>query len=262
LLLIWRVQIRRHWTWNKDKAGLALMNILKGKKNIIEQTEGLTLSIGENEAQRSFSGDTIEGLRHLITRLQQRGGLPKRLSMVAALRKEGVSYLSQALATIIAHDLDRQVCLVDLNFWWSDECFQSNQDQPSMVQILNGEFRLEDAIRHTCFPNLHILPAGTVPRQKRPALAKSNELTEFINELGLFYDHLLLDVPAILATTESASLASLGNAACLVIKQGVTQVGEVSLALDEIEHMELVGSVLNHVRISTPQPILRLLTYW
>jgi Mrp family chromosome partitioning ATPase len=72
----------------------------------------------------------------------------------------------------------------------------------------------------------------------------------------------ILDIPAILATTDSVTLASLGNVACLVIQQGVTQVGDVSQALDEIEHLEIMGSVLNNIRIATPKPILKVLSSW
>ena len=239
------------------------MNVLKREKFIEDEIPGLALSIDGIEGHINFKDETIQSLRHLVTRAQQKGCFPERLSIVSTLRQEGVSYISQALATIMANDLlDCRICLVDLNFWWPDIFFQTNLEHPSFVQILTEDIQIEQAILHSNYPNLKILPAGDVPRPKRPVLAKSKELSAFIRDLNQSFDYVFLDVPAILATSDSVTLASLGNAACLVIKQGVTQVGEVSQALDEIEHLEILGTVLNNIRISTPKPLLKILSNW
>jgi len=238
------------------------MEILRRKKKPGDEIDRLILSIRGDEIQKSFEGEILDEMRHLVNRVQQRDGFPNRLSVFSALRQEGVSYISQALATTMAHDLDQRICLVDLNFWWSDVIFQTGLKQPSLSQVLDGEGLLEDALYQSSFSNLQLLPSGQIPRHKRPVWAKSEALVEIIQDLSSLYDYLILDIPAILATSESATLASLGNAACLVIRQGVTQVGEVGQALDEIDHLELIGSVLNQVRVSTPKPILKLLTNW
>lgn len=238
------------------------MKLLKRKEKILDDIPGLSLYINGSESQKDFKPEIIEGLRHLITRVQQKGGFPKRLSLVAALRKEGVSYTSQALAATMAHDLNHKICLVDLNFWWPDPFLQPKENQSSLVQILDGESQLEDLLLQTNYSNLHILPSGEIIRHKRPILAKSKELVDLVHHLSSQYDYVILDIPAILGTTESVSLAALGNAACLVIHQGVTQVGEVSQALDEIEHLEIIGSILNNVRISMPKFILKVLANW
>ncbi len=238
------------------------MNILKRNKKIQDEVPGLTLSLNGGEVQINFKDEIIQGLRQLVTRVQQNGGFPKRLSVVSALRKEGVSYISQALATTMANDLDCQICLVDLNIWWPDDFFQTNLEQPTLEQILTEDIQLEEVILHTDYPNLDILLSGEIPRRKRPILAKSKKLADFINNLNLHFDYVILDIPAILATTDSVTLASLGDAACLVIQQGVTQVGDVSQALDEIEHLEIMGSVLNNIRIKTPKPIFKILSNW
>jgi Mrp family chromosome partitioning ATPase len=238
------------------------MNILKRKKKIQDEVPGLMLSLNGGEIQINFKNEIIQGLRQLVTRVQQNGGFPERLSVVSALRKEGVSYISQALATTMAHDLDCQICLVDLNIWWPDDFFQTSLEQPSLLQILTEDIQLEQVLLPTDYPNLKILRSGEIPRQKRPVLAKSKELADFIDNLNIHFDYVILDIPAILATTDSVTLASLGNVACLVIQQGVTQVGDVSQALDEIEHLEMMGSVLNNIRIATPKPILKVLSIW
>jgi succinoglycan biosynthesis transport protein ExoP len=206
-----------------------------------------------------FSGETIDGLRHLVTRLLQKDKLPERLSIVSALRQEGVSYLAQALAATLAHDLNARVCLLDLNYWWPNERIQSEESQRSLSAVIAGQTSLEDALVRISWPEIAILPAGEIPRHSRSKAAHSQEIRELIDSLQKQFDHLILDVPAILSTPDSVALASLSDSACLVIRQGVTRKSDVSQALDEIEHLDVVGVIMNQVRLSTPAWLVKML---
>ena len=90
-------------------------------------------------------------------------------------------------------------------------------------------------------------------------MARSNALKEAIYRLSDQFDHLILDVPAIRKTSDSVPLASLGNACCLVIQQGITTIEDVKLSLDEIDHLSIIGTVLNQVNITTPEKLLNLI---
>ena len=208
-----------------------------------------------------YSSETIDGLRHLVTRLRQREKLPERLSIVSALRQEGVSYLAQALAATLAHDLDARVCLVDLNYWWPNERIQSGENKPTLSAVIAGQARLEDALLHTGWPEIAILPAGEVPRHSRSKVAHSQEIRQVIETLQMQFDHLILDVPAILSTPDAVALASLSQAACLVIRQGLTTKDDVSRALDEIEQLNVVGVIMNRVELATPSWLVKMLAF-
>ncbi|MCA9925602.1 MAG: hypothetical protein KC421_24695, partial [Anaerolineales bacterium] len=67
----------------------------------------------------------------------------------------------------------------------------------------------------------------------------------------------LLDIPALLATSDAIPLASLSSGSCLVIKQGVTSIENVRLALDDIAHLNMLGVILNQAVIKTPKLFLR-----
>lgn len=208
-----------------------------------------------------YPSETIDGLRHLVTRLRQRDRLPERLSIVSALRQEGVSYLAHALAATLAHDLSARVCLVDLNYWWPNEGFQSGENRCTLSAVIAGQARLDEALLHTGWPEIAILPAGEVPRHSRSKVAHSREIRAIIQDLQLQFDHLILDVPAILSTPDSVALASLSDSACLVIRQGVTSKDDVSRALDEIEHLDVVGVIMNQVRLATPAWLVKMLAF-
>jgi Mrp family chromosome partitioning ATPase len=184
---------------------------------------------------------------------------------VSALRQEGVSYIARGLAMTMAHDLAVDVCLVELNWWGSDHSFLNdnpkieNVNRDGLTAVLAGEAELDDVLVETSYPNLWIAPSGEMPKQNRPVMARSRILKELIDELSSRFEHLILDIPAVLYTSDAVPLASLSTACCVVIRQGITPVNDVKQALDEIDHLPMLGVVLNNAKISTPSFIAKLI---
>jgi len=217
----------------------------------------LILPQRNGEPIHNFPGAVVDNLRHTITRIERNSPLPARLAIVSALREEGVTYLTQALAATLAHDMPVSVCVVDLNWWWPSTTTLVEEDNPGLAGMFTGEATLEDIIVPTNWPNMALVPAGHLPIERRPVIARSQMLVQIIEELSKEFDHLVLDVPAVRATTDAVPLASLGEACCLVIRQGVTTVEDVRLTLDEIDHLPILGVILNRVRLKTPRAILK-----
>ena len=219
----------------------------------------LVLPLGDGTSAYNFPGAVVDNLRYMVTRILRNGQLPARLAIVSALRQEGVTYLAHALAMTIAHDMALRVCIVDLNWWWPSTSVLAAQDNPGLAGVIAEEATLEEIIAPTGWSNLDFVPAGILQIEHRPAVARSQVLRQIIISLSKQYDHLILDIPAILATNDAIPLASLGDGCCLIIRQGATTVEDVRLALDEIDHMCMLGVVMNQVRLSTPAPILKLI---
>jgi Mrp family chromosome partitioning ATPase len=219
-----------------------------------------------------FSPEVVAGFRRMITQLTYQHKLPKRIAVVAALGEEGVTYTTLAMAAMLANDLNARVCAVELN-WWSPalllrmpptiavapvgyrapvQLFQL-QRSPGLTAVLGGAAQLDEVLVPTVLPNLTVLTAGALPARDRPALARSAELKAFVEELSERFDFVVLDVPAIQPTSEAIALASLGQACCLVVRQGVTPVNTVRHALDDIKHMPMLGVVMNRARLKTPR---------
>ena len=228
----------------------------KGQKNNAENLP-ITLRGVDGEIIFSIPEDIILDLRKMVTRLDRVDKLPARLSLTSAISGEGVSYISRALAATISNDLDRTVCIVELN-WWSPSSFVQPVNG-GLSAILNEQSTLEKEVIDTGWKKLSILPSGTVRKSERPVMARSTILKEAIYELSDQFDHLILDVPAIQKTSDSIPLASLGNACCLVIRQGVTTIEDVKQSLDEIDHLSILGVVLNQVHITTPEMFINLI---
>ncbi|NNJ11088.1 CpsD/CapB family tyrosine-protein kinase [Chloroflexales bacterium ZM16-3] len=255
------------------------------KNQDINQDNVLSLRAAGGALQRTFDADVIQSFRYMSTELKLNRDLPRRVAVIAALRGEGVTHTAVALGLTLANDTGARVCVVEVN-WWApglitlldprsladsatkkrrkknSDVAQSDPalpDHPGLAQVLAGEASLDDALIHTDMPNFDLLPAGTIPVARRPPLARSAVLREFLDQLSTRYDHLLLDVPAVRTTSDAIALASLSDACIVVSRQGATSTTSVQQALDDVKSLTMLGVVLNKVSIKTPRWILSLI---
>lgn len=228
----------------------------------------------------AFPAQSTQHFRRLLTGLMHRDGLPRRLSVMATLPKEGVTYTTLALATTLASDMAVSVCAIELN-WQSPgmqaqlaagekkkpakrtkaggDAASGGTGSPGLAAVLTEKATLEEALIQTDLPNLALLPAGELPPFQQAYMARSERLHECIEQLSQKFDYMVLDIPAIRSTSDAISLASLGTAGCMVVQQGVTSVSKVREALDEVKHLPILGIILNQVNIHTPRWILDLI---
>jgi Mrp family chromosome partitioning ATPase len=203
-------------------------------------------------------------IRYLLARIQlnDAAGLPARLAFTSALQGEGVTYVTRTLAAVIAHDLRRSVCVVDLN-WWprrSRSSADSDSGSPGLADVLQGHRPLDDVLVSTNDPLLTLLPAGDVPVPLRPVIAVNSLLDDLLVELSGRFDHLLLELPAVLRTSDALTLVRLCDAYALVVRHGVTTEAQVREALDELSGAVSLGIVLNRESTRVPRRIARLLS--
>lgn len=249
----------------------------RSKKQRGIQDSTLALRAADGTPFHAFPGAVVDNFRRMITGLFHREELPARISMVAALRQEGVTYTTLALATTLANDLAARVCAVELNWQWpgmqallsppgnkKKGSKQQSSRQASntanvatsssgLAAVLSGSATLDEALIQTELPNLALLPAGEMALAQRPYMARSEALKACIEDLNQRFDYVLLDIPSIQATSDAIALASLGTACCLVIQQGVTPVSKVRITLDEVKHLPMLGVVLNKIHVHTPK---------
>lgn len=239
----------------------------------------LTVRAAAGVLQRTFDPDIVQSFRYMSTELTLNSELPRRVAVIAALRGEGVTHTAVALGATLSSDTGASVCVVELN-WWAPGMIslldprvvveasakkggkKSKAEIPSLDPVLPGhpglskvlanEASLDDAILHTDIPNFDLLPAGELPIAKRPSVARSAALRQFLDRLSERYDHLILDIPAVRTTSDAIVLASFGNACIVVARQGATSITSVQQALDDVKSLTMLGVVLNKVSIQMP----------
>jgi len=216
----------------------------------------ITVSLPGEQPWLTFSENVVESVRHMYNRLCRVDPFPKQLALISSLRQEGTTYLSRAIGATLAKDLSSSFCVVELNWWWPTSELPDSYQSGGLAAVMTGEVELEKAIIRTSMPNLTILPAGDLDIDLRSTISRGTTFKAAIEYLTEHFDHLILDIPAILATNEAVPLASRAAACCLVIHQGITTIENVRLALDEISHLPIVGVMLNQVNLYTPQLVL------
>lgn len=223
------------------------------------ETNPLYLETGDGIRVLELPSAVAARYRHLHTRLAREDPLPRRLGIIAALRGEGVTPVSLGLATVMAHDMEVRFCVVETNLWWPGLAKHAQVEPvPGLAEMVRGESEPGDVLRPTALENLWLLPAGECEETLRPRLARSRAIGEALDVLDGQFDHLLLDIPAVLATDDAVPLAGLADGLCLLVRQGATPIPLARQALDQVEHLSIRGVVLNGDKTTVPRWLLRL----
>lgn len=197
-----------------------------------------------------------EQLRYMLSRVQKKDRLPRRMAILSALRGEGVTYAARALAAVLAHDLKASVCLVDLNWHAPNGELAASTETGGLAGVLNGTLAVERALLSTGWPNLKVLPAGTLNPTERSAAAYSPALRAVLESLDQAFDHLVLDIPAVLSTSDAVMLARLADMCFFVIRQDATQELDVKRSLTELDTVPVAGVIFNRVRFAAPRRLI------
>jgi Mrp family chromosome partitioning ATPase len=198
-------------------------------------------------------------LRFVLARVQMQEGLPSRLALTAALKGEGVTYVTRTLGALIAYDTDARVAVLDLNWRRPKERTEDADTRPSLVDAIERDVSVDEILQPTANPRLFLVDAGEVAPSRRPALAATRKLEIVLDELESRFDHMLMDLPPVLASSDAISLAQLADAYALVVRQGAATTNQIDTALEELRGTETIGVILNRVESKVPRRLRRLL---
>jgi Mrp family chromosome partitioning ATPase len=226
----------------------------------------------------------LEAVRFLVASLQNQekeAQLPTRLGFTSALTGEGVTFLSRTVAAVVAHDLRERVCLIDLN-WTNDaggkeeggsrrrrrrrrrqrEVTTPDIAPLGLADVLRRDATLREIIVQSDDLQLSTVAAGAATSAEAQVFAQSNELAHVVNVLERHYDRLVFDLPPVLASSASITLARQADAIALVVRQGVTSDTQVRQALERLAPVPSLGVVLNRVTSRIPRSVQRRLAAW
>ena len=133
---------------------------------------GLAIVDEHGELRHVTAARVATSVRYLLARLQTEADsdIPRRMAFTSTLSGEGVTFIANSFASVLAHDLARRVCVVDLN-WWSSgngESKEGAEPRPGMFEVLWRETDIADVLVATQTPNLWLLPPGRAPLSVRP----------------------------------------------------------------------------------------------
>lgn len=209
--------------------------------------------------------DVANSLRFFVSKLQQIDDVATRstLAITSALEGEGVTSVARSLAAVIAHDLDRSVCLVETNWWltyiddganwWRTPEDDDPSRHPGLADVLRGSCSVETALVRTSDERLSVLPAGSLPVAERAAVASSPGFADALDLLGKLFDIVVVDAPPLLKASEATTIVRHADAAVLVVRQAVTTEQQVKTAIEELGNTELLGVIMNRWSTHVPK---------
>jgi Mrp family chromosome partitioning ATPase len=182
------------------------------------------------------------------------------LGVTSAIAGEGKTTIASGLVAALAEDgallgFGRQpdtTLLVQCNVGAPPEDPRlATRPGPGLIQVLRGECDLEAAIQQADVERLAILPLGE-PAHSFPLAIRTATLPDLIDQLRSRYGLIVLDLPAVLNSTDTQVLARLADQLILVIRAEVTPAKLVRQALDQLGDGGVLGVVLNDSRPDLP----------
>ncbi len=188
--------------------------------------------------QRAFSKDLVaayqpfssqvEALRALRGQLMVRwfNESHKTLAVMSTNAFEGRSNLSANLAVVFSQ-LGERTLLIDANLRSPSQHKIFNLTQRrGLSDILVGRAGLEVVTKIEDFVDLSVLSAGTIPPNPQELLSRSN-FNDFINQVAINFDVVILDTAPASETTEAFTVAGKCGGALLVSRLNQTSLSDL-----------------------------------
>jgi Mrp family chromosome partitioning ATPase len=202
-----------------------------------------------------------ESLRSIVNRYELSTGepLPNSIAVTSPLPGEGVTTVSQSLATLIACEMGRFVCWVDCG-WLTSDAADSDTNRPDLLDLLDDDAQIHAAFQaDPDVPRLISLSPGPVPEAKRNLIVRSPSFERLLNVLADEFDHVVFDLPPVLTNSNALAMLRQADASLLVVRHRSTTLAQVERAIDASLPTPNLGVVLNRYRTSIPQALRRLL---
>lgn len=167
--------------------------------------------------------------------------------LVTSTRKgEGKSTVAANLGVVMA-EADQKVIIVDTDLRRPNMYNMFRMERsPGIMEVLFDSAPMDEAIRETVIPNLHVLTTGNRPPNP-PAVIKSTAFLALIKELEQRYDRVILDTSPFGIIMDSSSFIERIDGIVLVTRFNETKFGELEHTLHSLQRVNanVVGTVLN-----------------
>lgn len=169
----------------------------------------------------------------------------KKLLITSTIPQEGKSMVAANLACALALKTQQKILLLegDVRRPTQSKIF-GIQNKLGICEWLRGERRLADCIYGLDGTGIWILPAGFATGNSLELL-QSGKLNPMMDQLGEWFDWVVVDSPPILPLADTSVWTSLVDGILLVTRQGITQKRHLKKGLEALGTQKLIGALLN-----------------
>ncbi|MGA9529592.1 MAG: CpsD/CapB family tyrosine-protein kinase [Terriglobales bacterium] len=195
--------------------------------------------------QGSVAAEQFRVLGLKLRQLREKRKL-KRVVVTGTAPQEGKSLVAANLALNQARSKVLKTVLLDgdLRRPALAERFGLERSLPGLSECLTGERRLLDSVYKIADSGLWFLPAGRPPDNPLE-LMQAGRLQEVLNQLGSFFDWIIIDTPPVLPVADTSFWMTHADGVLMVIREGVTEKRTVEKAIRSFEKTSLLGVVVN-----------------
>lgn len=184
------------------------------------------------------------GLRH-----ESRGAV---LAFGSSAAGEGASFVSYSTAVYLGTAYRQKVAWVDANFL-SPQRKLLGQDRNSFSELLREPGKVGDLVASD---NPHLIAGGSNLLETKGLIADRN-FGELLGNLAHRFDFVILDLPPVLSSTDTALMASSADGFLLVVEQKYLKVEVIEHGIKGLRDkgVHMLGTVINRRTYELPKVI-------
>lgn len=110
--------------------------------------------------------------------------------------------------------------------------------KPGLSDFLVGQAKIEDAVRKLEDPNIHILPAGSIPPDPT-GLLESKQMGLLLNALRGIYDFVIIDLPPVTTVPDAVIIFKYVDGCLLAVREHHTENRKVT---DMLRQLNMAGA--------------------
>jgi capsular exopolysaccharide synthesis family protein len=178
---------------------------------------------------RHLFQESVDGFRTKLMLANSMESL-QVLAVASAVSGEGKTSVATHLAMSLAHTTGKPILLIDGDLRAPDvhHVFDVVRG-PGLAEVLTGEAPLENAVARSGFAQLDILPAGELTSNPH-RLLHNGELRALLESVRQKYAYILIDMPPVLAASESLVLANQADGTVLCVMRDRTRLSTLQEA--------------------------------
>ncbi len=199
--------------------------------------------------------EQYRAVRARIEYLGRIAGKPVQIIVVTSPSPgDGKTLTALNLAMVLAADKARDTLFIECDLRRpSVRDYFVERPRVGLVDVLNNEARLSEALFRPTGSRLLVLPAGG--RTHHPAeLLASPKMQRLLQILRRRFDHVVLDTPPVIPLIDADTVAAHADGVILVVRAARTARRLVRRAMGTISKHPIIGIILNDIK---PTPIDR-----
>jgi capsular exopolysaccharide synthesis family protein len=189
-----------------------------------------------------------EKFRFLGVRLRQiqQARAIKKVLITSTLPEEGKSLASGNLAITLARRKQQRVLLLEGDLRRPVQAAQFGAGHlPGLSEWLQSGSQAVGNIYFLDGPGFWLMPAGKPPENPLE-LMQSGKLAELVEQVGAWFDWVLIDSPPILPLADTSVWSRFADGVLLVVREGRTEKRQLQRALATLDHSRMLGVVVNN----------------